>query len=96
MAIVKRPVKPKTPTPAQKYGNVVIVWNILATTLICVKTWLCDVIVKNTVTMLDAVIGVAGISNVPAGKVPVKITTSVSTRCNVTVAVFPVVMCADA
>jgi xanthosine utilization system XapX-like protein len=71
-------------------------WNIFATTFIWVKTWLWDVIVKNTVPPLAAVIGVLGMSNVPAGKVLVKITRSVSTRVSVTVAVFPVVMCADA
>ena len=96
MAMVRRPVKPKTPTPAQKKGNAVTIWNILAATLICVKTWPCDVIVRNTVPPLAAVIGVFGMSNVPAGKVPVKITWSVSTRVRVTVAVFPVMICADA
>src|SRR5207245_9808893 len=49
-------------------------WNIFAATFIWVKTWLWDVIVKNTVPPLAAVIGVLGMSNVPAGKVLVKIT----------------------
>src|SRR6266568_2014410 len=96
IASVSRPVKPKIPAPAQKYGRAVTMWNILATTFIGVKTWLWDVTVKNTVPPLAAVIGVLGISNVPAGKVLVNITRSVSTRVSVTVAVLPVVMCADA
>jgi hypothetical protein len=61
-----------------------------------VKTWSWDDIVKNTVPPLAAVIGVLGTSNVPAGKVLVKITRFVSTSVSVTVAVFPVVICADA
>ena len=73
-----------------------IVWNIFAITFIWVKTWFRDVIVRNTVPPLAAVIGVFGMSNVPAGKVLVKITRFVSTSVSVTVAVFPVVMCADA
>ena len=71
-------------------------WNIFATTLIWVKTCFWDVTVKNTVPPLAAVIGVLGMSNVPAGKVLVNITRFVSTRVSVTVAVFPVVICADA
>jgi hypothetical protein len=42
------------------------------------------------------VIRVLGMSNVPAGKVRVKITRYDSTSVSVTVAVFPVVMRADA
>jgi len=72
------------------------VWNIFATTFIWVKTWFWDVIVKNTVPPLAAVIGVLGMSNVPAGKALVNITRLVSMSVSVTVAVFPVVMCADA
>ena len=71
-------------------------WNIFATTFIWVKTWFWDVIVKNTVPPLAAVIGVLGMSNVPAGKALVNITRLVSKSVSVTVAVFPVVMCADA
>jgi len=69
---------------------------LLPPTFIWVKTWFCDSIVKNTVPPLAAVIGVFGMSNVPAGKVLVKITRSVSTSVSVTVTVCPAVMCADA